>query len=208
MSTKDFQTNPNEKLLDGARILCVDDDPMSAELLRLALDGHGAQIVVSVSAEAAITLLQSERFDILLSDLSMPPGLDGYDLVHALRKLEELDPGRQETPTVAISGDALRPSKKRRFGDFQVYMSKPFKVQRLLDIIERLLETNGEVVKTGSLGLWEAQVATEAAANATDTAAMAAEAALQATAAAQSVTAAAERAEEAAALAGSKAPRW
>ncbi len=229
MIKREIEEHPTEQRLCGAKILCVDDDPVAAELVRIILVGEGAEVMVLASAEAAILLLKSERFDLLLSDLSMPPGLDGYDLMHALRRMEELDPSRQDMLSVAVSGDAVRPSKKRRFGDFQVYLSKPFKAKRLLDVVERLLEAQGEVVKNGSLNLWEAKIATEAAEDATEAAndateaaedateaandateaaAMATEAAHQAMRTAQSGTAAAVKAEEASALASSKAPRW
>jgi CheY-like chemotaxis protein len=54
--------HPSEKLLFGARILCVDDDPVAAELVRMTLAAEGAQVVVLTSAEDAILLLQSERY--------------------------------------------------------------------------------------------------------------------------------------------------
>jgi two-component system CheB/CheR fusion protein len=149
--------------LRGIRILCVDDSLDCLEVLRTIFVRHGANVTACNSAEKAIVFLKNERFDVMVSDLSMPPGLDGYDLVHALRKMEDQDLTRQTTPTVAVSGDALRSSRKRRFADFQVYMSKPIDGERLIHVITRLQEADGEAVRLGSLRSWEAAVAAKAA---------------------------------------------
>lgn len=177
-----------DKILGGTKILCVDDSQDVLEFLSFFLKEKGAEVTTCLSVEKAIAILMKERFDILISDLSMPPGLDGYDLVHALRKMEKEDPDRKATPSIMISGDALRPSRKRRFADFQVYMSKPFDATRLVYIVERLAEADAEAVKLGSLAVWEAKQATEAALVATEVAVAATEAAVDATLAALDAT--------------------
>lgn len=182
------------KILSGIRILCVDDCPDVLAFLGAFLTGKGADIIACASAEDAIEVLMDERFDILISDLSMPPGLDGYDLAHTLRSMESKNPDRKATPTIMISGDAMLPSRKRRFADFQVYMSKPFDKLRLVHVVERLVEADGEAVKLGSLGGWEAQQETEAAVIATEVAAIATVAAFKATTAAFNATVSAARA--------------
>lgn len=201
--------------LSGARILCVDDCPAALEYLRSIFAEAGAQVIVAKSAEDAIKLLEKERFDLLFSDLSMAPGLDGYDLVHALRDMEANDAERQPTPTAAVSGDATRPSRKRRFADFQVYLSKPVSIQKLLKTALRLLDAAEESVELGSLRLWEADLAAEAAKASSQAAEALVEASKEATAAASLATTAAASgtnaalmAEEASAKASSKAAPW
>lgn len=196
-----------DQTLSGIRILCVDDSPDMLEFLRRFLARKGAEVTVCASAEDAITTLMNERFDVLISDLSMPPGLDGYDLAHALRGMENENLDRKATPTIMISGDAMLPSRKRRFADFQVYMPKPFDKMRLVHVVERLVEADTEVVKHGSLGNWEAQQATEAAEIATNVAATATAAAIEATVAAENATIAAIEATESAARASIRASK-
>lgn len=186
------------KLLTGVRILCVDDSADSLELLRHVLVRYGASVTTCISAEAAIEILKKSSFDVMVSDLSMPPGLDGYDLVHALRDMEKQDPDRKATPTVAVSGDAMRASRKRRFADFQVYMPKPANKKRLVYVVERLFEADGEAIEFGSLASWEAEQASQAAAVATKVAATATAVAAEATTAAANATVAAVDASQAA----------
>lgn len=183
-----------DQTLSGIRILCVDDGPDVLEFLRVFLTREGAEVTTCASAEDAITTLLDERFDVLISDLSMPPGLDGYDLVHELRRMENDNLRRKATPSILLSGDAMRASRKRRFADFQVYMPKPFDNVRLIHVIERLAEADSASVKLGSLKSWEAKQSTEAAEVATEVAREATSAAVDATNTARYATEAAARA--------------
>ncbi len=187
--------------LSGTRILCVDDCPEVLKLLDIYLSKEGAEITICSSGEDAIKALKKEHFDVLISDLTMPPGIDGYDLVHELRRLENANLDRKAIPTVMLSGEAMLPSRKRSFADFQVYMPKPFNQARLLHVVERLAEAATEAVKLGSLGSWEALQATDAAVVATEVAATATDAAAEATLAAVDATTAALDATKAAATA-------
>ena len=154
--------NESDKILDQTRVLCVDDSPEALALLRSILTRHGAEVTTCSSAEEAIALLKNVHFDVLVSDISMPPGLDGYDLAHYLREMEDQDAHRDVIPSVAVSGDALRPSPKRRFADFQVYLPKPVDRARLVNVVANLTEADGEAVRLGSLTNWQASQATSA----------------------------------------------
>ena len=142
-------------VLAGVKVLCVDDVPDSLTLLALVLRRAGALVTTQTDEVKAIECLQNHLFDVLVSDIKMPPGLDGYDLVHALRKMEKDDASRVATPALALSADALKHSDKKRFADFQVYMAKPFDLNYLVHIVERLAEADSEAVKHGSLAAWE-----------------------------------------------------
>ncbi len=148
-------------VLAGVKVLCVDDQPDALNLLVLVLRRAGALVTAQPSAKQAIECLRGNLFDVLISDLKMPPGMDGYDLVHALRKMEKDDSSRIETPTLALSADALTHSNKKRFADFQVYMAKPFDLKHLVHVVERLAEADGEAVKYGTLSAWEDDIQDE-----------------------------------------------
>ena len=139
--------------LSGIHILCVDDYQDSLTLLTNVLERHGAEVTQCRSGEHALVLLENMVFDLIISDLSMPPGMDGYDLVHILRKMEL--GGRSPTPTIALSGQARLGSPKKCFADFQVYLSKPFDRAHLVDVARRLAEADGDAVGAGSLELYD-----------------------------------------------------
>lgn len=141
--------------LAGASVLCIDDNADILTLLSHVLKRNGANVTTCLSAEQGIAILIERRFDVIISDIQMPPGLDGYDLAHAVRHMEKVDHQRQETPIVAVSAIAKAPSAKRRFADFQVYMQKPVDQKRLVHVVKELIEADGEAVKLGSLAQWE-----------------------------------------------------
>jgi signal transduction histidine kinase/ActR/RegA family two-component response regulator len=76
---------PTERL-DGLRILVVDDEPDTRDLLRQGLESCGASVRVAGSAAEAVDAIVAEIPDILISDIGMP-GIDGYDLIRQIREL-------------------------------------------------------------------------------------------------------------------------
>lgn len=145
----------SQGVLTGVKVLCVDDQPDALNLLVLVLERASALVTAKPSAELAVECLRNNVFDVLVSGLNMPAIIDGYDLVHALRKMEKDDSSRIETPTLALATEAFMQSKKKRFADFQVYMAKPFDLKYLVHVVERLAKADGEAVKYGSLAAWE-----------------------------------------------------
>ena len=72
--------------LDGVRVLVVNDAQYVLDVVTAILQGSGAVVTAVTSAEEALDVLQRERPDVLLSDLSMP-GKGGYWLIGQVRML-------------------------------------------------------------------------------------------------------------------------
>ena len=116
-----------------AEILVVDDDDVIRETLcELLSQHHGCQS--ALTAEEALAKLESQAFDVVLTDISMP-GLSGLDL---LNKVVELYPG---TPVIMISGmsDEEQAQSLIRRGAFD-YLLKPFRLEVVEDSVRRALE--------------------------------------------------------------------
>ncbi len=79
--------------LDGLRILVVDDEADTRELLKQGLEYCGAKVKVVGSADEALGELKTALPDILISDIGMP-GSDGYDLIRAIRGLPAANGGK------------------------------------------------------------------------------------------------------------------
>ena len=77
---------PRAPRLDGLRVLVVDDEPDARNLIAAVLQGRGAGVFLAGSAAEAVTMLQAERPDVVLSDISMRDE-DGYDLIRKVRAL-------------------------------------------------------------------------------------------------------------------------
>src|SRR2546428_1858095 len=89
--------------LAGVRVLLVDDDELVREALHDYFVECGAVVVAAASARAALKAFMQAPPDVLVSDLRMPPGEDGFWLIAAIRALK---PSQGcEVPAVAVTGD-------------------------------------------------------------------------------------------------------
>ena len=86
--------------LDGLSVLVVDDEADARNLIAAVLQGRGARVFMAASAAEAVTVLQAERPDVVLSDISMRDE-DGYDLIRKVRGLPAESGGR--TPAAALT---------------------------------------------------------------------------------------------------------
>lgn len=123
-----------EKPLDGLRILIVEDDPDSCEVLQLFLEQCGGYIqACATSAKEAMRTLQTSKNnlpDVIISDLGMSEE-DGYTLISRIRKLPVEQGGK--IPAIALSAFTSIENKKKAFeAGFQKYHTKPFEPDLLV----------------------------------------------------------------------------
>src|SRR6266446_7186456 len=88
--------------LHGVRVLVVDDMRYVRDVVTEILERGGAIVTAVGTAEEALEVLQLERPNVLLSDLSMPEGKDGYWLIGQVRALPPERGGT--TPAAALTG--------------------------------------------------------------------------------------------------------
>ena len=120
--------------LDGVRVLVVDDEPDVRYLVTEILAQNGAEVTAVGSADEGLAVLQSERPDVLLSDLMMP-GRGGYRLIGQVRALPRQRGGA--TPAVAVTGRTDQRAGVLGAG-FQFYVPKPIDVEALLSAVATL----------------------------------------------------------------------
>ncbi len=132
---------PDRKALAELRILVVEDDPDSREVLQLHLEQCGATVRSAASAKMAMNELEhwSGRLpDLIISDLAMPEE-DGYSLIARIRQLTKQDGG--EIPALALSAFTTAESKQKAFeAGFQRYSTKPFDHDLLIKDIKELVK--------------------------------------------------------------------
>jgi PAS domain S-box-containing protein len=127
--------------LEGLRILVVDDDPDSNEVVRMLLSSCQAEIEVAGSVAQAIDALR--RFDahLLVSDIGMPVQ-DGYALI---RKVRESDAQRSRPlPAIALTAYGSIDDRVRLFSaGFQAHLTKPVDPAELLALVASLARSPG-----------------------------------------------------------------
>ena len=121
-----------------ARVLVIDDDEQTRALIRHMLEGEGHEVVEAVDGADGLRLFGKNPPDLVLTDINMP-GLDGHDVIEAIRVL------RADVPIIAISGGGATPKdelllKASKLGAVEIIM-KPFEFRQLVGAVERALGT-------------------------------------------------------------------
>jgi CheY-like chemotaxis protein len=140
--------NSQEKesaLLNGVKVLVVEDDHDSREVLQLLLEQCGAQVASADSAEEAWRLLTESKDkvpDIIVSDLAMPVE-DGYSFISRVRQVS--NGNVKEIPAMALSAFASAENRQKALASgFQLYHTKPFEPDGLVKDILLLIKKNKE----------------------------------------------------------------
>jgi signal transduction histidine kinase/CheY-like chemotaxis protein len=124
--------------LTGVRILTVDDDRNTREMLQEALERAGARVQSASSAKDALEKLKRFRPDVLVSDIGMPEE-DGYDLMRQVRILPVEQGGA--TPAIALTGYAHEEDQAAtRAAGYQAVTAKPVNLDELLSTIASVAE--------------------------------------------------------------------
>ena len=115
------------------RILLAEDDDSMRVYLARALERTGYDVVAVDNGLAALPLLESEPFDLLLTDIVMPE-MDGIELA---RRATEIDPDLKVMFITGFAAVALNPDSNAP-KDAKV-LSKPFHLRDLVNEVEKLL---------------------------------------------------------------------
>ncbi|MFI5395854.1 MAG: response regulator [Candidatus Binatia bacterium] len=120
----------------GAKILVVEDDPDIMRILTHALTAVGHQVVPAFGGEDAIRKVKLHKFDLVLTDLSMPK-VSGVEVIQAIKS----DPATQHIPVLAVTAhvwDGIAQSAGQVGCDG--YISKPFSPKQLVQEIQKYLK--------------------------------------------------------------------
>ena len=116
--------------LSGIKVLVVDDDEDSRDLVRRVLEECHAQVWTAASAAEAVRLVEQERPCVLVSDIGMPLA-DGYDLLKQVRMLGEARGGN--VSAVALTAFARSEDRTRALrAGFLNHVSKPVEPSELI----------------------------------------------------------------------------
>jgi len=125
----------NQNLLSGLKVLTVDDQQDTRELITLALGRYGAEVRTSDSASSALKMIADWKPHVVVSDIGLP-GMDGYDF---MRRVRELEGDGERIPAIAVTGyaGALDESKALNAG-YEIHLSKPIELNELANAIAKL----------------------------------------------------------------------
>lgn len=129
-----FNNTPD---LAGVRVLVVEDDTDSRELITFVLEQYGAEAIAVASTAQALSTLEKLKPDVLVSDIGMPQE-DGYALIRKVRASES----KQEDPipAVALTAYAREEDYKQAIeAGFQRHIPKPVEPNELVAAVAQLV---------------------------------------------------------------------
>lgn len=128
--------SPAELDLSGVRILAVDDDCDTRELLTTVLSHYGAWVFALAEPAKVPATLKSFRPDVIVSDIGMPK-MDGFALLQQIRCLPPEMGG--QTPAIALTAYArIEDGRRALASGYQRHLTKPLDLEQLLEAVATL----------------------------------------------------------------------
>jgi PAS domain S-box-containing protein len=127
---------------ESCHVLLIEDARDTLEMLRLVFEARGYTVTACASAEEALRVAETNRFDIIVSDIGLPR-IDGYELIARLRQLPHL----REAPALALTGYAAASDAEAALAaGFDAHVPKPVDPATLAEQMDRLIGrgTTGE----------------------------------------------------------------
>ena len=129
----------DSNVLQGLRVLLVEDNDLNAEIAQFTLDRAGAVVTHVKDGESSVeTFAASEphEYDVVLMDIMMP-GIDGLEATRQIRALDREDAAT--TPIIAVSANAFADDRRlSREAGMNAHLSKPVSAQELVEALAHI----------------------------------------------------------------------
>lgn len=137
---------PKEKKFYKGKILVVEDNFSSQELMKYILKDFGLDYTIEENGLNALEEYKKNDYSVILTDINMPV-MDGIELYKQLR-LYEKENDIKKIPIIAITANAIKGDKEKLLNiGMNDYLSKPIDKNLLINIFEKYLEKNEQVKK-------------------------------------------------------------
>jgi CheY-like chemotaxis protein len=129
--------------LKGIRVLVVEDDDDTRELLRVLLETQGSVVIATASVQEALSAYDQSIPQVIVADIGMPD-YNGYTLIGRVRARDR-ERGGNIIPAIALTAFTTAIDRDTVLSaGFQVHMPKPFEPDRLISVISDLATQYGE----------------------------------------------------------------
>jgi PAS domain S-box-containing protein len=124
--------------LTPLKILLVEDDLLSTDVFRFALEEKGFEFRSASKAADALEILKGWHPDVIVSDLGLPDE-DGYSLIKKIRTLP--DSQKAAIPAIALTGYGVAEGNAAVSAGFQIFRSKPIDPDTLIAVVKEVATT-------------------------------------------------------------------
>jgi PAS domain S-box-containing protein len=131
----------NSNSVDQKSILLVEDNSTNSLIANRLLTRAGYIVEEAINGQEALDKLVSREYDLILMDCQMPI-MDGFECTRRIRK-GEAGQNHKDTPIIAMTAFAFKEDKEKcLLSGMNDYVSKPFQVERVLELIKEHLDKN------------------------------------------------------------------
>jgi len=117
----------------GDKILVVDDEPRVVRLVSEVLKAVGYQVIAANSGKSAVEMVALEQPDLVLLDILLPQGPDGYEVCRRIREFSDV-------PVIMLTAKALETDMLHGFDvGADDYLTKPFSAKELVARVKAVL---------------------------------------------------------------------
>jgi len=117
-------------------ILVIEDNPANYNLVKDILESRGAVIMVAITGEDALKILEEKTIDLIILDLLLPT-IDGYEVARRIRKNERV----RDLPIIAVTANANPDTAQKVFScGCNEYITKPFDTRKFPEIVKSFLK--------------------------------------------------------------------
>ena len=135
--TDSADVEPPESGPGGRRVLVVEDNPVTADVVQFYLERAGCEVRSASNGRQALELIEEQAFDLIVTDYTMPE-LNGRDLCLRFRQSRAY----RETPIVMVTAKRSEldsPEMRQELGLVEIF-PKPFSPMELVRTVRRCLE--------------------------------------------------------------------
>ena len=116
-------------------ILIVDDSLSMRQLVKMTLTGAGHQVIEAVDGKDALTKLNGQKINLIISDVNMP-NMDGITFLKNVKQL----PAYKFTPVIMLTTEAGEAKKEEgRAAGAKAWVVKPFQPAQMLTAVSKLI---------------------------------------------------------------------
>ncbi|MBA2709204.1 MAG: response regulator [Tatlockia sp.] len=127
-------TQPNDKGKEKKRVLIVEDNLTAQKTVQIMLTSMSCEVDVASSGMDALMLCKNNHYDLILMDIGLGAGIDGYDVTYHIRKNQDIN---SEVPIIALTAHGGDENKQRCIeAGMNAVLSKPLTREQALDLLQ------------------------------------------------------------------------